>query len=121
MDALERDWWAKRRLTYNLFLIFAGVTAFAGFVIVGETACTSDPDFEITMFTIAFQAIGYVFAMAVANVFYGLGPGMERLFKPQNLSLYRRIAFGAGATLSIVIPFVVPVALFVQCAVLGPP
>lgn len=55
MDALERDWWAKRRLTYNLFLIFAGVTAFAGFVIVGETACTSDPDFEITMLRLRFR------------------------------------------------------------------
>jgi hypothetical protein len=121
MDANELSWWAKRRLTYNLLLVFAGLAAFASLAIAGETVCVADPDFEMTAFTIAFQAVGYAVAMAIANVLYGLGPAIERLFKPRNLPLYRGIAFGAGATLSVVVPLSVPLGLFVRCAMLRSP
>jgi hypothetical protein len=121
MDASELSWWAQRRLTYNLFLIFAGLAAFVGMAIVGETVCAANPDFEMTVLTIAFQAVGYVVAMAIANVLYGLGPAVERLFKPRNLSLYRVIAFGAGATLSVAAPLSIPLGLFVSCTMLRSP
>jgi hypothetical protein len=121
MDANELNWWAERRLTYNLLLVFAGLAAFAGMAIAGETVCAADPDFEMTAFTIAFQAVGYAVAMAIANALYGLGPAIERLFKPRNLPLYRSITFGAGATLSVVVPLSLPLGLFVRCAMLRSP
>ena len=121
MNDSEPSWWAKRRLTYNLLLIFAGLAAFVGMAVAGETVCTVDPDFEMTAFTIAFQAVGYAVAMAIANVLYGLGSAIERLFKPRNLALYRSIAFGAGATLSVSVPLSVPLALFIHCAMLRSP
>jgi hypothetical protein len=111
----EPGWWAKRRLRYNVLLVLAGLAAFVGMAVVGGTFCAADPDFEITAFTVLFQAIGYAVAMAIANLFYGLGPAVERLIKPQNLSLYRLMAFGAGSTLSVAAPFLVPLGLLVKC------
>jgi hypothetical protein len=109
------NWWAKQRRLYNVLLVLAGLAAFVGMAIAGETVCAADPDFEITAFTIAFQAVGYAIAIAIANVFYGLGPATERWFKPQNLSLYRLVAFSAGATLSVAAPLLVPLGLLAKC------
>jgi hypothetical protein len=120
MDAANSNWWAKRRLTYNVILILAGLSAFVGIAIVGETACAADPDFEMTVFTIIFQAACYAVAMATANVFYGLGPALERRTKPRNLSLYRAVAFSAGVMLSVAAPLLVPVALFLKCTGYAP-
>jgi hypothetical protein len=116
MDTAEPNWWAKRRLTYNVLLVLAGLATFVGIAIAGQTVCAADPDFEITAFTIALQAAGYAVAMAIANVFYGLGPALEGWLKPQNLSLYRLVAFSAGTTVSVAIPLLVPLVLFVTCA-----
>src|SRR4051812_38725451 len=107
MDSSDRDWWAKRRLTYNLVLVGSGFAAFAAMIAVGEAVCVADPDYEFTVFTVAFQAVGYAIAMAIANVLYGLGPAVERWFQPSNLVLYRRSAFGVGATLSAAAPLLV--------------
>jgi len=57
----------------HALLVLAGVAAFAGMAVAGETVCAADPDFEMTALTIAFQSVGYAVAMAIANVFYGLG------------------------------------------------
>src|SRR5258707_1208934 len=70
-ETVESNWWAGRRLSYNVLLVLAGLAAFVGMAILGETVCAADPDFEITAFTIAFQAVGYAVAIAIANVFYG--------------------------------------------------
>jgi hypothetical protein len=48
---------------------------------------------EITVFTMAFQAVGYAVAMALANLLYGLGPLSEKLVRPSNPSIWRRAAF----------------------------
>jgi hypothetical protein len=53
--------------------------------------------------------------MAIANVFYGLGPLAERLFEPGKLQFYRHAAFGLGLAFSICLPFLVPAILFVAC------
>ena len=88
MDVAEPNWWATRRWLYNALLVLAGLAAFAGIVGVGETACATDPDYELTAFTVAFQAVGYAIAMGIANIFYGLGPAIERWIKPRNLSTW---------------------------------
>tara|TARA_R110000868_G_scaffold355389_1_gene616904 strand:- start:677 stop:1042 length:366 start_codon:yes stop_codon:yes gene_type:complete len=113
----DPHWWAKKRLPYNICLAVAGVTAFMAYATVGWTVCSDNPDIEITAFTAAFQAIGYLFAMIAANIFYGLGPLAERLYQPQNLQLYRRSIFGLGLIFSISLPFLVPLALFAGCMI----
>jgi hypothetical protein len=113
--AEDPNWWAKRRWLYNALLVLAGLAAFAGIVGVGETACATDPDYDLTAFTIAFQAVGYAIAMGIANIFYGLGPAVERWVKPKNPSLYRSVAFAAGSTISVAAPLLVPMGLFVKC------
>ena len=112
----EHGWWSARRLRYNVLLILAGVAAFTIIVIAGETVCTVNPDFEITAVTTVFQAFGYGVAMAIANVMYNLGSIGERLLKPRNLTLYRRVAFSAGTIFSMMLPIAFSLAVFANCA-----
>jgi hypothetical protein len=76
------DWWNARRLQYNLGLAVAGVLAFIAYVIVGSAILPPDAEFEVTIFTTLVQGIGYLFMIAIANVFYGLGPWSERVAAP---------------------------------------
>jgi hypothetical protein len=71
-----RSWWEKRRLRYNVGLVIAGVLAFVCYVVVVDRGISigTMPDAEITLFTTAFQGMGYLFMMAVANVCYFAGP-----------------------------------------------
>ena len=73
------QWWEARRLRYNLGLVIAGALAFIAYLIVLRVFSDRIPDTEISFFTILFQAVGYIFFMAVANVFYYLGRLSERL------------------------------------------
>ena len=66
------------------------------------------PDAEITLFTTAFQGIGYLFMMAIANVCYFAGPLSELLSKPQNIERYRRMTFQLGLWFSVHLPFAIP-------------
>ena len=54
-------WWNARRLRYNVALVIAGILAFIGYLAVGSTMLPPDADFEVTIFTIFFQGIGYLF------------------------------------------------------------
>lgn len=82
---------------------------------IGWTYCTKNPDFEITAFTTVFQAVGYLTAIAVANVCYFLGPFSERLIRPRNASLYRHATFALGVAFSVLLPLLIPVALYLSC------
>ena len=69
------------------------------------------PEAEITLFTTAFQGIGYLFMMGVANVCYFAGPLSESLIKPKNVDRYRRVTFQLGMWFSVLLPFSIPVIL----------
>ena len=94
-------WWNARRLRYNIALVVAGITAFIAYVAVGYTMLPADAEFEVTIFTTLFQGIGYLFMMAVANVFYFLGPLSESVVRPRNLEQYRQICFRLGVWFSV--------------------
>lgn len=70
-------------------------------------------DMEITVFTTIFQAVGYLVMMAVANVFYYLGPLSELLLKPNRPDRYRKIMFGMGYWFSFALPFTIPAMLLI--------
>jgi hypothetical protein len=67
------------------------------------------PDAEITLFTNAFQGMGYLFLMAVANLCYSAGPFSESLIKSTNVDRYRRVTFQFGLWFSVLLPFTIPV------------
>jgi len=95
-------------------LVLAGVLAFASYAAVVEKRSAACPGFEITVFTILFQGVGYVIAMCIANVFYNLGRWSEARLRPSDVPRYRRWAFGLGLTLSAVLPFSVVLAAAVS-------
>ena len=73
------QWWEQRRLNYNVGLIVSGVLAFVCYVFVVDRGISTGatPGAEITLFTTAFQAFGYLVMMGVANVCYFAGYFIE--------------------------------------------
>ena len=67
-----------------------------------------DDEIEITLFTTAFQTVGYLFMMAVANVCYYAGQLSESLVKPTDVDRYRRVTFRLGFWVSVLLPFGIP-------------
>ena len=57
------------------------------------------------------QAFGYLLAVVLANVCYGLGPWCERRLQVTGLERdrFRRWCFGAGVAFSVALPFLIPV------------
>jgi hypothetical protein len=104
------DWWEQRRFRYNIGLVIAGPLAFACYVAVVDRGISTGkmPDAEITLFTTAFQGVGYLFMMAVANVCYLGGPFCESFIEPRNVDRYRRVTFELGFWFSVLLPFMIP-------------
>jgi hypothetical protein len=103
------EWWSGRRRLYNVALLIAGFTAFLAYAAVLGTRCAGAPDVEITIFTTAVQAAGYLVAMAIANLFYNLGSWSETRLRPREVATYRRWAWGLGIVFSVALPFSIPV------------
>ncbi len=108
-------WWEKRRRLYNVALVLAGLGAFACYAVVVDhfscsgVGCSGNVEkAEITPFTIAFQGMAYLIAIAVANVLFGLGAFSEQVFRPQNVARWRRTCFVLGLSVSVMLPFFVP-------------
>jgi hypothetical protein len=116
----RRAWWGRRRLRYNFGLAAAGILAFVAYVAViflaPEETLTppgGEPP-DVNGLTTAFQAFGYLVAMGVANICYGLGSLAERLIRPEDVMRFRRRAFAAGFAFSVALPFAIPVTVLVM-------
>jgi hypothetical protein len=103
-------WWEQRRLRYSIGLVVAGLLAFVCYVGVVDRGISTGvmPDAEITLFTTAFQAVGYLFMVALANVCYFAGALSESLVKPTNPDRYRHVMFWLGFWFSVLLPFSIP-------------
>ncbi len=109
------EWWAKRRVKYNIGLIIAGFTAFIAYAILGGILIAPyDNDFEVTLFTILFQGIGYLFMMLVANLFYNLGPYVDKQYNNDNSEAFRQRLFNFGFWFSVGLPFLIPTLIVVE-------
>ncbi len=104
-------WWDARRLRYNIALVIAGIAAFILYLVALEVRCREVPGVEVTLFTTAFQGIGYLVAMGVANLCYTLGPALESRLGRRNVAEYRRTAYRAGLWFSVSLPFLVPAVI----------
>src|ERR1700744_4574560 len=112
------DWWASRRLRYNIGLIVAGLIGFALYVFAVDRCISlrAPGDWEITAFTTVFQGFAYLVMMAVANLCFNLGAWSERIIRPANLARYRTTAFTLGFWFSVLLPLSPGIFLLVDCA-----
>ncbi len=113
-EAQPAVWWGKRRRFYNFALLLAGLGSLAAYAAVVCVRGKTDPTHEITLFTIMPQAFGYLLAMALANVCYGLGAWCERRLQVADAERerFRRWCFGAGLGFSVALPFLIPVIVW---------
>ncbi len=112
-------WWEARRFRYNVGLLVAGPVAFVAYAAVVDWCISikAPGEFEITIFTTLFQAVGYLVAMVIANVCYFLGAYSEQIMRPKNVGRYRLRTFGLGFWFSVLLPFIVPVLLACSCKI----
>lgn len=107
-------WWERRRLQYNIGLVIAGWLAFflyaAAIELAPADSFNGEPP-EITLFTILFQGIAYLFMMGLANVCYCLGMISEGLLKPEDRDTFRRRFYWLGFWFSFALPFSLPAFL----------
>jgi len=104
-----REWWNEKRYLYNLGLFISGIIAFVFYVIVGVNLIMPyDEDFEITLFTIFFQGIGYLVMISFANLFYSLGVKHDLNYNKENTDDFRKNLFNLGFWFSVSLPFLVP-------------
>jgi TctA family transporter len=113
-----KEWWASRRLRYNIGLVVAGLLGFVCYAAAVERCIVlrAPGDWEITIFTTIFQGFVYLVMIGIANLFYNLGAWSERMIRPANPAKYRLRIFSLGFCFSIVLPFLPGVLLLVDCA-----
>lgn len=111
---VRKQWWAEKRIKYNTGLIIAGFTAFIAYSILGGLLIAPyDKDFEVTLFTMFFQGIGYLLMMLVANLFYNLGALVDKHYNKDNSEAFRRRLFNLGFWFSMGLPFLIPALIVV--------
>jgi len=111
----SKQWWAKKRINYNIGLVVAGITAFIAYAVLGEILIAPyDISFEVTLFTILFQGTGYLFMMLLANLFYNLGPLVDKLYNKYNSNRFRQQLYNFGFWFSIGLPFIIPAFIVVE-------
>jgi hypothetical protein len=113
------QWWAARRLRYNLALLLGAVASFLSLVAVGWVFAARLPCVEITLFSIAAGGILFLVGLGLANLCYFLGPLSERWLHPKNVVGFRRLAFLLGTAFSLALIFL-PVAGNLAVAVFAP-
>ena len=69
------------------------------------------PCAEITLFTTAFQGLGFAFMVGIANICYLAGPLWESLLKPRNVERFRFVTFQLGFWFSVLLPFTIPASI----------
>ncbi|MGD1319630.1 hypothetical protein [Chryseobacterium sp. 2R14A] len=110
-----RKWWNDKRYLYNLGLFISGIIAFVLYVIVGvDLIMPYDEDFEITLFTIVFQGIGYLIMIVSANLFYSLGVSEDLNHNKENTDDFRENLFNLGFWFSVSLPFLAPLWLLIS-------
>lgn len=114
-NKIIKNWWSERRFKYNKGLIIAGLVAFLLYAVLGGILIEPhDKNFEITLFTTAFQGIGYLIIMILANVLYYVGPVLDNLLNKKNNEKFRTNLYNIGYWFSFGLPFLIPILILVQ-------
>ncbi|MES2265353.1 MAG: hypothetical protein V4520_01250 [Bacteroidota bacterium] len=114
-----RQWWLVQRAKYNIGLIYAGFIAFLLYVILGPIIIEPHEEFEETIFDMAFQGVGYLIMMGVANVFYTLGWVIDAAFNENNSQNFRKRLFALGYWFSFSLPILLILSVMVRFLIWG--
>lgn len=110
-----KNWWSKKRTNYNLGLFLSGILAFVLYVILGVNLIMPyDDDFEITLFTIVPQGIGYLIMILTANLLYSLGVSCDLKHNKENTERFRKNLFRLGFWFSVSLPFLAPLMILIS-------
>ena len=115
IDEASKEWWNSRRSKYNLGLVITGISAFILYCILGIfLIAPHDLNFEITIFSILFQGIGFLIMILLANICYQFGFIIDKTFNKTNSEKYRERLFNFGYYFSISLPLLVPLMIVVE-------
>lgn len=110
-----KNWWSEKRTNYNLGLVVSGILAFVLYVILGVNLIMPyDDDFEITLFTIVPQGIGYLVMILIANLLYSLGVSCDLNYNKENTEKFRKNLFRLGFWFSVSLPFLAPLGILIS-------
>ncbi len=110
-----KQWWEKRRLRYNFGLVFAGILAYAVYIMICyRFVYPVDPEAEDTLFTMSFQGFAYLIMIGVANGFYNLGYIIDVNFNHDNQPRFRIRLFRLGFWGSVALPFMIPLIVWLK-------
>lgn len=110
-----KNWWSKKRTNYNLGLVLSGILAFVLYVILGVNLIMPyDDDFEITLFTIVPQGIGYLIMILIANLLYSLGVSFDLNCNKENTERFRKNLFCLGFWFSVSLSFLAPLMILIS-------
>jgi hypothetical protein len=113
-DADRRTFWSTRRRGFNIALVASGIgagVAFLAVLIAWEVwppppGAFAHADFE--MLSLVGGPVVFAVGVALANVCYSLGAGVEMLLRPRTPEAFRRRAFKLGVAFSVALPWVIP-------------
>ncbi len=109
-----KNWWSKKRFEYNVGLVISGIVAFILYAFLGIILIAPyEIEFEITLFTIVFQGLGYLFMILIANLFFSLGYFYDKNYNTENSEKNRERLFSLGFWFSNSIPFLVPLNIII--------
>ena len=108
-----KEWWRKNRKKYNIALIVSGFLGFISYCIVGAVLIPA-PYFEVTIFTLLFQGIGYLIMMGIANILYSLSMYVDLyLNKMEEDNLCHKIIYYGYFIISCLLPFSISILLII--------
>ena len=113
-----RAWWEKRRLAYNAVLVVAGMASLTFHAALLELTGCATEELGITPMTLVYRALGYLAAMAAANLCYGLAPLLETRLAARlgcSSTSFRQWSFGLVCGISFLLPFLAPVLFLSRC------
>lgn len=116
---VSKQWWRSKRLSYNKGLLIAGFSAFIFYCVGGEIIIAPHEEFEVTIFTMAFQGFAYFIMMCIANLFYTLGWVIDKSFNNNNSQQFRERLFALGYWFSFALPILLILSVMVRFLIWG--
>ena len=108
-------WWSAKRIQFNIVMIFAALLAEALYLFVFAVFPEELAEIDLTLFTVFFQGVLFLFALALANLCFSLGPLVERRLAGENAAL-RKCLYVAGTAFSLLLISLQPIPVMSQNA-----
>jgi len=119
LQLTAKQWWFNNRGKYNKGLIIAGFIAFVLYCVLGPIVIAPHEEFEETLFEMAFQGVGYIVMMCIANLVYTLGLIVDISFNKSNSQVFRERLFSLGYWFSFSLPILLILSIMVRFLIWG--